>query len=139
MKQIGLILLQVIVGIIFVMHGIAKMNMGLGNVAGWFSSVGLPTFLAYLTAYAEIIGGLLLILGLGTRYVGIIFALLMIGAIVTVKLKFGLLGDETNPGYELELLLLAINLYFVLAKVEGVLDYILLKKIVKKEKTQQVM
>ncbi len=37
----------------------------------------------------------------------------MIGAIFTVKLSAGFLGDGQMAGYELELLLLAMSVYFI--------------------------
>ena len=53
--------------------------------------------LAYGVATVELVGGLLLILGLGVRYIGLLFALVMVGAIVKVKWSAGLLGDGKIP------------------------------------------
>ena len=70
-----------------------KIQSGIDNIAGWFTSIGLPGGLAYGVATFELVGGLLLILGLGVRYIGLLFALVMVGAIVKVKWSAGLLGD----------------------------------------------
>lgn len=115
-SQVLNLLVRIGLGIIFIAHGMAKLDMGLANVAGFFSSLGLPGFLAYIVTYLEILGGIALIIGLGTRYVSIAFILLMAGAIFKVKLANGLLGSETGAGYELDLALLLLSLYLA---VEG--------------------
>lgn len=53
-------------------------------------------------------GGILVILGLGTRIISTLFSLLIAGAIITVKFDQGFIG-----GYEFDLLLLAVSLFFV--------------------------
>ena len=57
------------------MHGLTKFQSGIDNIAGWFTSIGLPGGLAYGVATVELVGGLLLILGLGVRYIGLLFAM----------------------------------------------------------------
>jgi uncharacterized membrane protein YphA (DoxX/SURF4 family) len=59
-------------------------------------------------------GGILLIIGLATRLVAALFALLMIGATVKVKLALGLLGNGQMAGYELDLAFLAIAIYLAI-------------------------
>ena len=61
-----------------------------------------------------------MIIGLFTRYVSAVFVVLMIGAIFTAKLSLGLLGYGQMAGYELDLALLAIALYFVIANQSGI-------------------
>ena len=110
------------------MHGLTKFQSGIDNIAGWFTSIGLPGGLAYGVATVELVGGLLLILGLGVRYIGLLFALVMVGAIVKVKWSAGLLGDGKNPGFELELALLAMGAYLFVAKADGFVDNFLKRK-----------
>jgi uncharacterized membrane protein YphA (DoxX/SURF4 family) len=114
------------------MHGLTKFQSGIDNIAGWFTSIGLPGGLAYGVATAEVVGGILLILGLGVRYIGLLFALVMVGAIVKVKWSAGLLGDGKNPGFELELALLAMGAYLFVAKADGFVDNFLKEKMSKK-------
>jgi putative oxidoreductase len=101
-------------GAIFFIHGVVKFQGGIENTAGWFESLGLPGVTAYGVALLEIIGGILLIIGLATRLVAALFALLMIGATVKVKLAIGLLGNGQMAGYELDLAFLAIAVYLVI-------------------------
>ncbi|MED1795017.1 DoxX family protein [Brevibacillus nitrificans] len=103
------IVLRFIAGITFVIHGIAKFQMGLDNVAGFFGTMGLPAFIAYFVAFVEVIGGITLILGLGTRIFAGVLAIVMIGAIIKAKLAAGFMGSNGGAGYELELALLAIT------------------------------
>jgi putative oxidoreductase len=110
------VIMRVVLGIIFVFHGVAKFQMGLGNVEAWFGSIGIPGSLAYLVATLELVGGIMLIAGLFTRYVSVLFVAMLAGAIVTAKLSAGLLGDGQSAGYELDLGLMLISLYLA---VEG--------------------
>lgn len=63
------VFLRVILGLTFFIHGVSKFQGGLGNTAGFFDSLGIPGFMAYIVAGIELIGGLAVILGLGTRIV----------------------------------------------------------------------
>ncbi|NHN32158.1 DoxX family protein [Paenibacillus agricola] len=112
-------IMRIIVGILFIAHGVAKFQMGLGNTAGWFGSIGIPEFMAYVVAFLELIGGIALVVGLLTRYFAIGFILLLLGAILMVKLPIGLLGNAQMAGYELDLALLAIVGYFAIANERG--------------------
>lgn len=111
----GAVVLRVILGLTFFIHGLSKFQGGLGNTAGFFESLGVPGFSAYVVAVIELIGGIMLILGIGTRIVSLLFAVIMLGAIFTVKLSAGFLGDGQMAGYELELALLAIAIFLVIA------------------------
>ncbi|MGW9100397.1 DoxX family protein [Priestia megaterium] len=106
--ELSALILRVVLGITFFIHGVVKFQGGIENTVGWFSSIGLPGFLAYAVALIEVVGGLALVLGLFTRLVSILFALLMIGAIVKVKLAVGFLGNGQMAGYELDLAFLAM-------------------------------
>lgn len=108
-ETIGTLILRIITGIIFIGHGMSKFQGGIENTAGWFDSIGLPGFLAYIVAIIELVGGIAMVLGLGTRIVGALFVLLLGGAIIKVQLSAGFIG-----GYAYDLALLAISVYFVL-------------------------
>lgn len=107
--------LRVILGLTFFIHGVSKFQGGIGNTAGFFDSLGIPGFMAYIVAGIELIGGLAVILGLGTRIVSILFAVIMAGAIFTAKLPSGFLGNGQAAGYELDLALLAMSVYLACA------------------------
>jgi putative oxidoreductase len=106
----GSFIVRVVLGVIFFAHGLQKFQGGLDKTAGFFESVGIPGFLAYVVAFLEGIGGICLVLGLGTRIIAGAFVVIMLGAIVTVKLKGGFLG-----GYELDVALLAMGLHLLIS------------------------
>ncbi|PIC81285.1 oxidoreductase [Sporosarcina sp. P18a] len=110
-KEISIFLLRIMVGISFFVHGFVKFQGGIGNTAGWFESIGIPGFLAYFVGAVEVIGGIALILGLGTRVVSALLAIIMVGAILKVKISVGFLGTAESVGYELDLLLLVIAIF----------------------------
>ncbi|MCM3214526.1 DoxX family protein [Niallia taxi] len=112
--HIGIVVIRVVLGVIFFAHGLSKFQGGIDNTAGFFTSLGLPGFSAYLVAGIELIGGALIILGLATRIIAALFAAIMVVAIATVSLQNGLVG-----GFEFDLSLLAMSLLLVLNKEQA--------------------
>jgi putative oxidoreductase len=106
--EVSTLILRVILGITFFVHGYVKFAGGIENTVGWFASIGLPGALAYVVAVIELVGGLALIIGLGSRVVSALLALIMAGAIFTAKLAAGYLGNGTGAGWEFDLALLAM-------------------------------
>ncbi|PIC78353.1 oxidoreductase [Sporosarcina sp. P19] len=109
--EISIFLLRIMLGISFFVHGFVKFQDRIENTAGWFESIGIPGFLAYFVGAVEVIGGIALILGLGTRVVSALLAIIMVGAILKVKLSAGFLGTADKVGYELDLVLLVIAIF----------------------------
>lgn len=108
-NELGALLLRVVLGVTFFIHGLSKFQGGIENTAGWFESIGLPGFLAYLVGVIELIGGVALIVGLGTKVVSALLALIMVGAVLKVKIGAGFMG-----GYELDLVLMVISIYLAM-------------------------
>ncbi len=74
-------ILRVSTGILFLAHGLMKVfTFTIPGTVGFFESLGLPGFLAYLTIIAELGGGVLLILGIGTRLVSLALIPVLLGA-----------------------------------------------------------
>ena len=71
--EVSTLILRVVLGISFFIHGLSKFQGGIENIVGWFDSIGLPGGLAYVVAVIELVGGVALVLGLGSRVVGNIF------------------------------------------------------------------
>jgi putative oxidoreductase len=134
--QVGLLLLRLALGLTFFIHGFVKFQGGIANTAGWFQSLGLPGFAAYLVAIIELAGGLAIILGFGTRIVSVLFALIMLGAIVKAKLALGFLGNGQMAGYELDVALLFMSICLALADKNAFsLDNILIRRTLDKTKS----
>lgn len=106
--ELGALILRLVVGVSFFIHGLSKFQGGIENTVGWFESIGLSGFLAYAVAFIEVVGGIALVLGLFTRAISALFALLMAGAIIKVKLAAGFLGNGQMAGYELDVAFLAM-------------------------------
>jgi putative oxidoreductase len=75
----------------------------IGSIAGWFESMGIPfpTLNAYMVASTELIGVVLLTLGLFTRLISIPLMIIMIVAIITVHWTHGFPAGDN--GFEIPL------------------------------------
>ncbi|OWG38110.1 GntR family transcriptional regulator [Stutzerimonas stutzeri] len=74
----GKLVLRLAVGVLMLLHGIHKLLHGVDGIAGMLGGMGLPTFLAYGVYLGEVVGPVLVIIGLYTR----LGALLMLGNLV---------------------------------------------------------
>lgn len=73
------LLLRIALGAVFINAGWLKL-MDMGMTTEFFDSMGLAGWMAYLVAYCEFIGGILLVLGLFARYVGVVLGIIMLVA-----------------------------------------------------------
>ncbi|MFN0090363.1 MAG: DoxX family protein [Acidimicrobiales bacterium] len=108
-RPAALLVIRVVVGGLFVYHGIDKFDAGISMVEGMFRSWGVPApgLAAPLVAVLEIVGGLALLAGLAARAAGAVLALVMIGALLYVKVDLGVISSTPMPGAELDLAYLA--------------------------------
>jgi putative oxidoreductase len=118
--ELGLLVLRVVVGALFVGHGAQKLfgvfgGHGLIGTAGFFEQIGLrPSRLhALFAGIAEATGGLLLALGLVTPLAAVLLTAVMTAAIITVHVRNGVWVTEN--GFEYPLVLIAA--VFALAAV----------------------
>lgn len=101
-KEAALLIARLLLGVILFAHGWDKFQItGLEGISGFFESIGVPAAgaAAPIVGAVEIIGGILLILGLFTRVTGAVVALLMLGAAVFAHLGAGIF--VANGGWEL--------------------------------------
>jgi putative oxidoreductase len=112
----GLTILRVVVGIVFLIHGCQKLFVfGFHGVAGFLGPLGVPApgVFAVVVTLVEFVGGALLVLGLFTRWAGLLLAIDMAVAILLVHLKHGFFNQQ--QGYEYPLTLLAATIALALA------------------------
>lgn len=107
--ELGLLVTRVVLGFIFIMHGIAKFQ-GMEATQSFFVSLGLPEFMATIVALIEFFGGLFLIIGLFTRVISILFIVVLLAAIFTAKAEAGFIG-----GYELDVAMIGMSAALAIA------------------------
>jgi putative oxidoreductase len=112
-RDIGLLVLRVVVGIVFILHGYMKFRMGIAGTTGFMTKIGvpLPSIAAPFSIIVEMGGGIALIVGILTLPVGLLLVVDMLGAITFAK-KWATLSGPNS--YELELTLLAASLAIAL-------------------------
>lgn len=95
------LILRLSLGILFLAHaGLKIFVFTPAGTAGFFSSLGLPGWLAYVTIAWELIGALALILGVLPRLAAIAMIPVLLGAIVTVHGPAGFFFNNPNGGWE---------------------------------------
>lgn len=97
MVAYGALLLRVALGVLFIAHLWMKFTVFKpAGTAQFFQSIGLPGFLAYVVIFAELAGGALLVLGVGTRGVALLLIPIILGTIIKVHGSKG--WGFSNPG-----------------------------------------
>ena len=97
------------IGVIFIVQGSGKFGPGFVTM---LENIGLPPEMQIPIALAELISGILLIIGVLTRISASLISIIMLGAIFLVKHAANLTG---NGGYALDLILLAGALVIITA------------------------
>ena len=82
MENAGKLLLRVAVGLIILLHGIAKMRHGLGDVADAMARAHLPHAVGYLVYIGEVAGPVMMILGVWTRLAALVVFFNMLVALL---------------------------------------------------------
>lgn len=116
LDDMGKLVLRLALGILILLHGIAKIRNGVGGIEDMVTAMGMPGFVAYGVYAGEVLGPLLLIVGFYARIGAALIAANMVFAIVLVHA--GELTSLTrNGGWALELqgmfLFTAIALLFM--------------------------
>ncbi|NPD14975.1 DoxX family protein [Xinfangfangia sp. D13-10-4-6] len=93
--------LRVALGGLFLAHaGLKIFVFTPAGTAGFFGSLGLPGWLAYVTIVWEVIGGAALILGVWPRIAAVALIPILLGSIFTVHGAAGFFFDNANGGWE---------------------------------------
>jgi putative oxidoreductase len=112
LQPLALLALRLVLGAVMIDHGYGKVFHGnLGPFVQHIGSMGLPSWLGYLSAFTEFFGGILLIAGFLTRCVSLAVMIDMTVAIWKVHWKNGMFG---KGGYELVLTLATIAFALIL-------------------------
>ena len=97
----GAFLLRVALGVMFLAHGLLKIFVfTIPGTIGYFESIGLPGFFAYITIAAEVVGGLALLLGFKTRLVALGLVPVLLGAAIFGHGGNGWVFSNQGGGWE---------------------------------------
>lgn len=109
----ALLLLRVTLGSIFIAHGGQKVlglfgGPGLDGFVAWIAPFGVSPWLAYLAAYAEFIGGFMMLFGIAAELGALLTIPVMIGAVWLIHWPHGYFMQNSGFEYPLNLILFAL-------------------------------
>jgi putative oxidoreductase len=102
------------IGVIFIVHGMMKFNPGFANA---LPNMGLPPEMQIPIALAEVVPGILLIIGVLSRFSGALLSIIMMGAIMMGAIFYvkGAQSMTGDGGVEFDVILLAASLIIMIA------------------------
>lgn len=117
--DLALLVIRLILGVIFIIHGGQKLfgwydGPGIEGVTGMMKKFGVahPTLLAWLVAFSEFGGGLLVLVGLLTPLAAAVTVSVMLTAVILVHGQNGFFNKD--KGYEFNLSLIALGVALML-------------------------
>jgi len=112
--SVASLLLRLLVGIVFIVHGYPKLKSGAKGAGEWLKSIGIPSGFGLFAGIVEFFGGILLLVGLLTPVIAALSALWMLSTtwLSLVKMKKKFVG-----GWELDFILLVV--FLALAAIGG--------------------
>ncbi len=113
--QIASAVLRITLGVMYLTHSLLLKvaTFGVAGTVGFFESLGLPAAFAYLTIFAEAIGGALLVLGVGTRAVALALIPILAGA-TWVHAGNGWVFSNAGGGWEYPVFLIIVSVVVAL-------------------------
>lgn len=107
----AVMLLRISLGVMYLAHSIVLklFTFGLAGTAGYFESIGLPGWLAYVTFAAEVVGGVLLVLGIYVRWAAVTLIPALLGAIIWAHGGNGWVFNAPDGGWEYPLYLIVLS------------------------------
>jgi putative oxidoreductase len=102
-EPLALLVMRLVLGVIMLVAGSHKVFGGLHHHAQMVAGLGLPAWLGYVSAFAEFLGGLLILAGFFTRLAAVGVLIDLVVAIWKVHWHNGLVGSPDHPGYQFPL------------------------------------
>ncbi|WP_144939179.1 DoxX family protein [Paenibacillus sp. 32O-W] len=131
MTALGLLIIRLVIGLLYIGHGAQKLfgwfgGYGPKGTGGWMESVGIKpgVLMAVLAGLMELVGGALFALGFLTPLAAALLVLTMLGAIVKVHARNGLWSTADGIEYPLVLLVVLIGVAMIGAGTYS-LDFLL--------------
>ena len=101
-EDIGKLVLRLALGVLMLLHGISKVVNGVDGIVGMVTGLGLPAAVAYGVYLGEVVGPLLVIVGLYTRVGALLIAGNMLFALLLAH-RAELFTLAPSGGWALEL------------------------------------
>ncbi|MEO5963477.1 MAG: DoxX family protein [Thermomonas sp.] len=106
--DLGKLLLRLALGLLILLHGIAKLKGGIGGISGMLEAQGLPGVLGYGVLVGEVLAPILVLVGAYARIGGLLILVNMLVAIALVHLgQLGQLNEQGGWALELQGMYLA--------------------------------
>ena len=103
MEDFGKLVLRLTLGILILLHGVLKLKTGIGFLEPMVTGLGLPAWAAYGAYLGEVVGPILVILGLFGRTGAFLIFVNMIFAVILVhRPEFFTLGKQGGWALELQ-------------------------------------
>jgi putative oxidoreductase len=107
-NDIAKLILRVTLGVLVLLHGIAKLDGGLSGIVGMVEARGLPGVLGYAVLLGEVVGPLMLVAGFHARIGALLVAINMVVAIALAHMgELGRLNGQGGWALELQGMFLA--------------------------------
>lgn len=102
-EDFGKLVLRLTLGVLILLHGVAKIKGGVGFLTPLLQGVGLPPWVAYGAYVGEVLGPIMVILGIFARTGAFFIFLSIVFAIVLVyRPELMMLGKEGGWALELQ-------------------------------------
>jgi putative oxidoreductase len=91
LQPLGALILRLALGLSMTVHGYQKVvpHGALNHYAHYIVTLGIPYWLGYVSAFTEFVGGMLLVIGLLTRFAAALVAINMLVALFAVGIHQG--------------------------------------------------
>jgi putative oxidoreductase len=111
--EYALFIIRLVLGTTFILHGSQKVlglfgGPGLAGYVQMMSSMNVHPILSYCAAFFELIGGVMVLLGIGAEIGALLLIPIMIGAVLLVHLPHGFFIQNNGCEYSLNLMILSI-------------------------------
>lgn len=81
-NDLGLLVLRISLGLLMLLHGIAKLMYGVDFIKGMLAGMGLPSFIAYGVIVGEVLAPIALLVGFRARIAAAVYAVNCVVAIL---------------------------------------------------------
>jgi len=108
LQPLALVVMRLALGAVMLAHGYQNLFRHLHDHVHFVASLGMPTWLGYVSSVTEFLGGLFILAGFFTRPAAFALCIDLLVAIWKAHWRNGLMGSPDHPGFEFPLALAAL-------------------------------